>query len=190
MKEEVVLINENNEVLGTEEKLTVHTGDTKLHRGFSLFLFNSKNELLLQQRSKFKITWPKVWSNTVCGHPMLDETPEHASQRRLKYELNVDLNLEKFNLILPSYRYKYTHLGIVENEICPVVVALADIEPQPNPSEVMDFRWVDWQSFLDEISKPNSYTEWCVEESGLLNKNNKFNRLINQNQLLASNSVY
>lgn len=189
-KEEiVVLVNEKNEVLGTTEKLAAHTGNTKLHRGFSLFLFNSQNQLLLQQRSEYKKTWPTVWSNTVCGHPMLNETAVEAAKRRLKYELNIEHSIDKFNLIIPNYKYKYSHLGIVENEICPVVVTFGDYEPKLNPNEAMDYRWVDWQDFLSEIRKPNSYTEWCVEESELLNNNTKFNMLLVQNQLV-SNSVY
>jgi len=68
--EKVVLVDEENNVLGTTDKSTVHTANTPLHRGFSAFIFNSKQEILLQQRSKYKKTWPLVWSNSCCGHPM------------------------------------------------------------------------------------------------------------------------
>jgi isopentenyl-diphosphate delta-isomerase len=181
MKEHVVLVDEQNTRLGLEDKYKVHTGDTPLHRGFSLFIFNPNGELLLQQRSDKKITWPGVWSNSVCGHPADNETPQEAAKRRAKFELGIDIELNNINLILKDYRYRYEHKGVVENEICPVMVAIGDYEPIPNPDEVKSTRWVKWEDFLSELQKPNEYSDWCQEESQLLQKSAEFRSLLNNN---------
>lgn len=177
MKEHVVLINENNKPLGTADKYEVHSGDTPLHRGFSLFVIDSSGKLLLQKRSKFKKTWPNVWSNSVCGHPAKGESARQAAIRRAKYELGIDLKPSQVKLIIKDYRYRYEHLGVVENEICPVMVAFVDAKPTPNPLEVADTRLIDWDDFLAEISKPNFYSEWCQEEARLLSQNFVFRQL-------------
>lgn len=181
MKEHVVLVDEANNKLGLEDKYAVHTGDTALHRGFSMFIFNTKGELLLQQRSSKKITWPNVWSNSVCGHPADGETAEHAAQRRAKFELGIDIDLDRIKMILPNYRYRYEHKGVVENEICPVMVAIGDFDINPNPDEVGDTRWIKWEDFLDEVSVPNKYSEWCAEEAKLLQESPVFQNLFNNN---------
>src|SRR5258708_6704908 len=89
MEEYVVLVDDHNNVLSTAPKLPTHNHNTPLHRGFSVFLFNTKGQLLLQQRSHTKKTWPLVWSNSICGHPLLDETPIDAAKRRLQFELGI-----------------------------------------------------------------------------------------------------
>jgi isopentenyl-diphosphate delta-isomerase len=82
-------------------------------------------------------------------------------------------------MVLPKYRYCYEHLGIVENEFCPVLVAFSNYQPKINPDEVQAVRWVSWLEFLVEISLPNKYSEWCQEEALLLSKNKLFNKLFN-----------
>ena len=134
----VVLVTEDNEPVRTEQKLIAHNGYTKLHRAFSVFLFNSKGELLLQQRAFGKMTWPGVWSNSCCGHVMLHETVAAAAKRRVKYELG--LSGIDLKLALPDFRYIAEMNGIVENEICPVFIGFTDKEPRPNPEEVADRR--------------------------------------------------
>ncbi|MBI5465568.1 isopentenyl-diphosphate Delta-isomerase, partial [Candidatus Gottesmanbacteria bacterium] len=85
----VVLVDEENRQIGTADKDGIHTQSTPLHRGFSLFLFNSKNELLLTQRALNKQTFPGVWTNTVCGHPGPGESNVDAARRRLYKELGI-----------------------------------------------------------------------------------------------------
>lgn len=173
MDEIVVLVNQSNVPIGTMPKLAAHNSNTPLHRGFSLFLFNSKGQLLLQQRSKKKKTWPLVWSNSVCGHPMLDELPNNAAERRLTYELGIQQ--AKISIILPDYRYRFMKDGIVENECCPVMVGISNDKPIPNPDEVQATKWISWQNWLGEVNtKPDFYSPWCVEETQLLHKNKKF----------------
>ncbi|HSW88463.1 MAG TPA: isopentenyl-diphosphate Delta-isomerase [Candidatus Saccharimonadales bacterium] len=173
MEEQVVLVNEQNEVIGTAEKLETHNHQTPLHRGISVFLFDANGNLLLQQRSHKKKTWPLVWSNSCCGHPKLDETSIETAKRRLSYELGVtDANLI---VVLPDYRYKFVKDGIYENEFCPVMIGETEQQPIINPDEVEAIRWVSWQEWLHEIeTNPKKYSPWCVEETILLSKNKYF----------------
>ena len=165
-EELVVLVDESNQVLGTMPKADVHGAETPLHRGFSLFLFNQKGELLLQERSHSKKTWPLVWSNSVCGHPALDESNIDAAQRRLSHELGMSAtHLEEVS----PYRYKIVRDGVMENEICPILVGFCDEEPKPNRDEVEAIRWIAWPEFLQEIKeRPGSYSEWSEEETRIL----------------------
>ena len=175
----VVLVDKQNKVLGTAPKLETHNANTPLHRAFSLFLFNSKGELLLQQRSKSKKTWPLVWSNSCCGHPMLNENNQDAVKRRAKFELGIDL--KDIHEILPSFSYKAEMNGIVENEICPVFVTFTNQNPKINPDEVENIRWIKWQDFLNKIKqKPGTYSIWCEQESKLLSTNREFRQLYKQ----------
>lgn len=172
----VVLVDRQNKVLGTAPKLETHNKNTPLHRAFSLFLFDPKGKLLLQQRSKNKKTWPLIWSNSCCGHPMLNESNKDAVKRRLEFELGI--KLEKVYEILPNFSYRAQKDGIVENEICPVFVGFTDKKPIMNKDEVENVRWVSWQDFLQEIKqKPGTYSVWCEEEAKLLTKNRKFQNL-------------
>jgi isopentenyl-diphosphate delta-isomerase len=167
-EEHVVLVDENNSPIGTVSKQTVHTADTPLHRGFSAFLFNQKGELLLQQRSHVKKTWPLMWSNSVCGHPALGEENVDAARRRARFELG--LELDDVAEVAP-YRYKAVKDGVMENEICPILVGRVSNEPQFNPEEVEAVKWVSWQEFLEEIrSNPDTYSVWCREEAEILEK--------------------
>ncbi len=164
MEELVVLVDEHNNVLGTTPKATVHTKETKLHRGFSLFVFNSKGELLVTQRALSKKTFPGVWSNTVCGHPGPDELPKDACVRRLKEELGMNVTGVEH---VTDYRYTFSDKsGIVENEICPVFWGMSNDIPHTNPDEIEGLRWVLWEEFLNDIQlNPDIYSPWCREEA-------------------------
>jgi len=177
MKDYVVLINEKNEVLGTAEKLTTHNSQTPLHRGFSVFLFNENKELLLQQRSAKKKTWPLVWSNSCCGHPQLNESNIDAAKRQLAFELGItDATLY---MILPGYRYRFKRDGIVENELCPVIAGFTTQKPKINADEVKETAWILWKDFILNTKKnPQHYSEWCIEEAKLLSKNKRFAYLL------------
>ncbi|MBK9527446.1 MAG: isopentenyl-diphosphate Delta-isomerase [Acidobacteria bacterium] len=171
----IVYCDESGVPTGTSRKLAAHDGDTKRHLAFSIFLFNDKGELLLQQRALTKKTWPGVWSNSCCGHVMLHESTESAARRRLKYELG--MRVEKLHLILPDFRYRAEKDGVVENEICPVFVGFASALPRPNPAEVNDVKWVDWEQFVVEVADPaNGYSPWAREEVELLVKGGSLDR--------------
>lgn len=176
--EHVVLVDETDREIGLADKGSIHTENTPLHRGFSLFGFDDAGRLLLQRRALTKKTWPGVWSNTVCGHPQRGETYEAAAKRRLDFELGIKLLPSNIIMALADYRYRYERAGVVENEICPVMVARIDAPVEPNLDEVAETRWIDWQMFLDEISQPNEYSEWCVEEAQLLSKSPVFRNFL------------
>ncbi len=172
----VVLVDEHNKVLGTAPKLETHNANTPLHRGFSVFLFNKKGELLLQQRSKTKKTFPLVWSNSCCGHPRLNESSADAAKRHLEHELGIK-NADVFEVI-SDYRYKVSMNGIFENEICPILICFTNQKPIPNKDEVENLRWIPWEKFLIEIKDDsNAYSLWSREEAWLLSKNGKFQEL-------------
>jgi len=174
--EHIVLVDEQNKVLGAMPKATVHGARTPLHRAFSAFIFRQDDKrLLLQQRSGKKRTWPLVWSNSCCGHPGLSESNVEAARRRLQAELGlVPIVLEE----VAPYRYCFTRDGIMENEICPVLVGMVDAEPVLNPEEVEAVRWIRWGDFLKEIESAHPpYSEWCVEEARILQQTPSFREL-------------
>ncbi len=169
-KEElVVLVDENDKQIGTELKSKVHHKDTPLHRAFSLFLFNEDGKILTTQRSEEKITWPNVWSNSLCGHPSPEESREEAIERRLEEELGCGIkNLKKVS----DYRYRFERGGIVENEICPVYVGEINGDLVVNPKEVQAWGWFNWEDFMDELrlDEVDKWSEWSKEEVILVDK--------------------
>lgn len=170
LMEHVVLVDQHNAVLGTLPKSQVHTLETPLHRGFSVFIFNQAGELLLQQRSFSKLTWPGFWSNSCCGHPALGESVAEAIQRRVALELGMQV----YDLYeaLPNFQYRCEYGGVVENEICPVWLARTVDEPIPNPLEVAATRWIAWEDFKQVLAADvaGHYSPWCKLETTLLDK--------------------
>jgi isopentenyl-diphosphate delta-isomerase len=173
----VVLVDDDDRVVGTAGKRETHHADTPLHRGFSVFLFNRQGEFLMQQRAFSKKTWPGVWSNSCCGHPMLDETVTAAAARRIEYELGLTaIDLE---IALPDFRYRAAKEGVVENELCPVLIGVAHGEPIPNPSEVEQVKWVNWAEFVVSLDDPETdISPWAIEEVRLLCGSEIFNQMI------------
>ncbi|HEX6279356.1 MAG TPA: isopentenyl-diphosphate Delta-isomerase [Pyrinomonadaceae bacterium] len=161
--DKIVFVDEDNNPIGTGDKLQSHNENTELHRAFSVFLFNSQGEFLMQQRALSKKTWPGVWSNSCCGHVMLHESPQAAANRRIKYELGmtgIDLTLA-----LPHFRYRAEKSGVVENEICPVFIGFTDSEPRPNRDEVEATKWVRWDEFVRSLDDPDTdISPWAVKE--------------------------
>lgn len=176
--EQVVLIDDQNNQIGVADKATVHSRFTPLHRGFSVFLFNQNKELLVTQRAKSKKTFPGIWSNTVCGHPAPDEKIEDAAKRRLKVELK--LVPTEIKVIDTDYRYHFADQnGIVENEICPILYAKSYAYPYPDPTEVMDWKYLPWNVFMMELQNyPVNYSPWCREEAEIIGQFLKENKKI------------
>jgi isopentenyl-diphosphate delta-isomerase len=173
--EKVVLLNDSLEPIGEADKAIIHTLETPLHLAFSFFLFNSKGEFLMQQRALHKITWPGVWSNSCCGHPMPNESVKDAVYRRLKHELGYERSDFEIIEAVPDYRYKAEFSGVVENEFCPVWIGFSDKLPKPNPDEVADFKYLNWQEFLECLKDKNCnkfdhFSIWCREEALLIEK--------------------
>lgn len=171
MQELVVLVDEKNNPIGVADKNTVHTTDTPLHRAFSLFLFNSHNQILLTKRALSKKTFPGIWTNTVCGHLSPEETTVAAAGRRLSEELGIrGVKIEEVS----PYRYRFADQnGIVENEICPILVGHYDGDPVPKVGEVDAWKWMNWKEFLEEIKNDSgSYSPWCIEEASIISSTN------------------
>lgn len=158
--EHVILVDENDQQIGTAEKLKAHRNG-HCHRAFSVFIFRQDAELklLLQQRAKQKYHSPLLWTNTCCSHPRPGEDIIQAGQRRLKEEMNIDVALHS----LGKFHY-IAHFanGLTENEIDHVLVGYYNTEMiMPDPAEVADYRWIT----LDELRKelmdhPERFTPW------------------------------
>jgi len=176
--DKIVFVDEHDTPIRTGDKLPSHNSNTELHRAFSVFLFNSNGEFLMQQRALSKKTWPGVWSNSCCGHVMLHENTEAAARRRLKYELGLT-GIELTNA-LPEFRYRAEKDGIVENEICPVFIGVNDKQPRRNPDEVESTKWVDWDEFVASLDDPTTdISPWAIEEVRELLASDVFNELYN-----------
>ena len=156
--EKVILVDENDKELGFEEKLSAHQNGGKLHRAFSIFVFNSKEELLLQKRAREKYHSALLWANTCCSHPRPGESLEEAVHRRLKEEMGFDCDLEeKFSFI---YKVDFEN-GISENEFDHVFFGRFDGEPNPEPKEVSGWEWVAPEKLKEDIKKnPEKYSYW------------------------------
>ncbi|MCP4130262.1 MAG: isopentenyl-diphosphate Delta-isomerase [bacterium] len=160
-KEEVILVDSNDSPIGTCEKMQAHI-EGKLHRAFSIFIFNSKNEMLIQKRALSKYHCAGLWSNSCCSHPMPGESTEDAVHRRLREELGFDCELEEvFSFV---YKIKFEDNGLIEHELDHVFIGTDDPEPVRDPDEIEEFKWIEKETLLREISEnPENFTFWFKE---------------------------
>lgn len=166
--DEVVLLDENDQPIGTAPRSSVHGFDTPRHLAFSCYLFDDRGRVLLTRRGLTKVAWPGVWTNACCGHPAPGETGEEAVRRRLADELGtVVTGLE---LVLPDFGYRAVDAsGVVENEFCPVWVARLAGPLQPDPGEVAELTWVAWPDLVAMVdTAPALLSPWCVAQVPLL----------------------
>lgn len=155
--EEVIVVDENDREIGACEKLKAHR-EGILHRAFSVFVFNSEKELLLQRRAAAKYHSPGLWSNTCCSHPSPGESTESAAHRRLKEEMGFDCELKE--LFSFTYRAEFEN-GLIENEYDHVFIGNGDSRPDCDPEEVGDLKYVDLGELQEAIQKnPGEYTYW------------------------------
>ena len=143
----VVLLDDQLQPIGQLPKSQVHHAATPLHLAFSCYIFDGSGAVLMTRRAVSKRTWPGVWTNTCCGHPLPGEASADAAARRLREELG--LRLVRSAVALPDFRYRAAAAdGVVENEFCPVLVGSVDGEPRLDPSEVLEYRWVPWSDVV------------------------------------------
>ena len=160
--ESVVLLDAAGNAIGTADKAAVHHAHTPLHLAFSCYLFDEAGQFLLTRRAESKRTFPGVWTNTCCGHPLPGEPMYGSVLRRLRDELGI--GAAKLTLVLPGFRYRARMAnGVLENELCPVYAAYADLPPEPDPGEVAETRWVDWGEFRDAVRAGcQPVSPWCA----------------------------
>jgi len=157
VKEEVILVNEYDHPLGLMEKMEAHEKGV-LHRAFSVFVINNKNELLLQQRAFSKYHSGGLWTNTCCSHPRNGEENLDAAHRRLQEEMGFDCELTK--LLDFVYRAELDK-GLTEHEFDHVFVGTWDGVPKINAEEVASYKWMNVDAVEKDIAAhPEMYTEW------------------------------
>ncbi len=160
MEEFVVLVNEQDEEVGLQEKFLAHK-EGVLHRAFSIFLFNSQKEMLLHKRAKEKYHCPGLWTNACCSHPRKGETVEVAAHRRMKEELGFDCSLKKGFTFM--YRVGLPN-GLIEHEFDHVFIGTYDGAINTyNPEEIEECRWITFEALQREIkANPNHFTPWFL----------------------------
>jgi isopentenyl-diphosphate delta-isomerase len=166
MSERVVLLDELGRAVGSADKASVHHAETPLHLAFSCYVLDADERLLVTRRAVGKPTFPGVWTNTCCGHPSPGEPLRDAVSRRVEQELG--LTLGDLRLVLPQFRYRAVmDNGVVENELCPVYVAVLT-GPTPDvradPTEVEEHRWEPWPEFRESVLAGRDVSVWCREQ--------------------------
>ena len=157
MMEHVVLVDEKDTQIGIMEKMAAHIVP-RLHRAFSIFIFNSKGELLLQQRAFSKYHSPGLWTNTCCSHPRDGESLEKATARRLMEEMGLSCDMhEVFTFIYKAP----VGLGLIEHEFDHVWFGQSDDTPAINTEEVASYKYMSLDNIAEDMKQhPESYTEW------------------------------
>ena len=158
MKEElVILVNKKNEQLGLMPKMEAHE-KALLHRAFSVFVFNDKNQLLLQQRAAAKYHSPLLWTNTCCSHQRDGETNIDAGKRRLKEEMGFDCDLKEVTSFI--YKAPFDN-GLTEHELDHILIGYYSDNPVINVEEVQNYKWMSLEEVKNHIEdRPALYTEW------------------------------
>ncbi len=158
MRDSVILVDDNDNPLGYIDKLEAHQKGL-LHRAVSVFIFNSKHELLLQRRALNKYHSPGLWSNTACTHPYPNETISDAAIRRLNEEMGIK-DAQLFKLFDFIYNEKLNN-ELIEHEYDHVFMGLSDATPILNLDEVCEYKYSDIYNILDDIKvNPDKYTIW------------------------------
>ena len=154
---DVILVNEADESIGQMEKMQAHL-EGKLHRAFSVFVFNSEGEMLIHKRALDKYHSPGLWTNACCSHPMPGEPKEAAVVRRMQEEIGLRAPFR--HLFHFVYRAELEN-DLIEHELDHVFLSITDDEPIINPKEVAEFKYIDPHELLTDIkSNPEHYTAW------------------------------
>lgn len=156
-RNQVVLVDRNDQAIGTMDKMEAHITGT-LHRAFSIFIFNSRGEMLLQQRASHKYHGGDLWTNTCCSHPQWEENIRESAQERLYFEMGLQCDIQK------AFAFLYhspVENGLIEHEYDHVFFGYTDTHPTPNPDEVRDYQWTCPVRLQQKIKdQPGHYTYW------------------------------
>lgn len=157
MDELLILVDSNDNEIGLLDKFSVHRRGV-LHRAFSVFIFNSNGNLLLQQRALNKYHSPGLWSNSCCSHPHHNEITLAACDRRLEEEMGISCSMKfAFSFV---YKAEFEN-GLTEHEFDHVYFGISDDSPVPNPEEVKSWKYISIHDLENDIlNSPEKYTEW------------------------------
>ena len=157
MTNQVILVDENDNEIGLEEKIAAHKKKL-LHRAFSIFLFNKSSELLLQKRAPNKYHSGNLWTNTCCSHPIPNTSIEESAKKRLVVEMGIETELSKvFSFV---YKAEFAN-GLCEYEYDHVLFGHFDGVPNLNPNEAVDYKWIKIKDLKLQIdSNPDDFTVW------------------------------
>lgn len=156
-RNKVVLVDENDQPLGQMEKLEAHLIGA-LHRAFSVFIFNDKGSLLLQQRAADKYHGAHLWTNTCCSHPQWGENVLESARERLVYEMGMECELEFSHSFI--YRAGVEN-GLIEHEYDHVFVGYSNEQPRINSEEVQDYQWMNPHQLTEQIALDSDrFTYW------------------------------
>ncbi|MDP2664294.1 MAG: isopentenyl-diphosphate Delta-isomerase [bacterium] len=152
----IILVDEKDNQIGVGEKLKVHR-EGKLHRAFSVLIFNSKGETLLQKRAAGKYHCPGLWTNTCCSHPRASYDIREEAERRLKEEMGIDPHLKE----IFSFIYKADLGELTEHEFDHVFVGQFEGDPSPDPEEADGWKWISVEDLKEDVREsPEIYTPW------------------------------
>ena len=173
MSEYVILVDSNDNPIGSEEKVRCHLPDGQLHRAFTALLFDKNGKLVLTRRAKEKMLWPGDWDGTVASHPRKGETYVSSAERRMPEELGVPCKMDY--LMKFEYHVPYKDIGS-ENEVCGTLIGIVDesIQFKMIEGEIDQIKWITANELLLEIkTNPEIYCPWMLIELELLDKSGK-----------------
>ncbi|WP_010192028.1 isopentenyl-diphosphate Delta-isomerase [Candidatus Nitrosarchaeum limnium] len=169
-EEYVILVDGNDNPIGSEEKVKCHLPNGKLHRAFTALLFDKKGRLVLTKRAKEKMLWPEDWDGTVASHPREGETYISSAERRMPEELGVSCKMDY--LMKFEYHVPYKDVGS-ENEICGTLIGIVDESTKFKivEDEIDEIKWVSVNELISEIkNNPKIYCPWMLIALKFLDK--------------------
>ncbi|MGA6119921.1 isopentenyl-diphosphate Delta-isomerase [Sphingobacterium anhuiense] len=156
-RNKVILVDEQDHVVGEMDKMEAHEKGI-LHRAFSIFIFNTKGQMLIHQRANEKYHGGGLWTNACCSHPQWDEDVEESAKERLQFEMGLQCELKR---VFSFIYHTPVENNLIEHEYDHVLVGYTDREPVPNVNEVMNYKWIDRLDLLQQIAaEPDAFTYW------------------------------
>ena len=162
MEEYVILVDQNDNPIGKEDKVKCHLPNGKLHRAFSALIFNGEGKLLLTKRSEGKMLWPNEWDGTVASHPRESETYMSSAERRMSEEIGIDCKVSYVNKF--EYHVPYKDIGS-ENEICGTLIGAIDSFDKSSliKDEISEIKWISPDELKNELEQNRDvYCPWMV----------------------------